>query len=73
MSNRTLIELNHDFASHFNEYSSSKEILDNLTRFLRNCDKSAAENLERHGIKVIMTVHHKNLDNIKITVGCKDE
>lgn len=54
MSNRTLIEINHDFSTEAN----SVGLLDNLVCYLRSPSRENAADLERFGIKVIGMRHH---------------
>ena len=54
MSNRTLIELNHDYAHEM----GNTAFLDALGRYLRGGSREAAEALERFGCTVISMRHH---------------
>jgi hypothetical protein len=53
MSNRTLIEINHDFASDL-----TPGFVAELQFYLRSASREAAEALERYGVKVIGMRHH---------------
>lgn len=53
MSNRTLIEINHDFAETLGE-----AFLDALGRYLRSASRDNAAVLEQYGVKVVGMRHH---------------
>lgn len=53
MSNRTLIEVNHDFCGDL-----SDEFVATLKRYLRSASRETAEPLRRFGIRVIGMRHH---------------
>ena len=54
MSNRTLIEINHDFWMQ----ACLPSFVDDLIRYLGAGDSKTAERLEQYGIKVIAMRHH---------------
>jgi hypothetical protein len=60
LSNRTLIEINHDFA----EYIDSVRFRDALWRYLRSADRESAEDLERFGVRVFGMRHHSDAYDI---------
>lgn len=53
MSNRTLIEINHDFASTLGE-----AFLEALGGYLRSASRDNATVLEQFGVRVLGTRHH---------------
>lgn len=53
MSNRSLIEINHDFT-----HDLGPEFLEALGRYLRSADDKNAEALERWGVRVVGLRHH---------------
>ena len=57
MSNRTIIEISHDFASDI--ALNQEHFMMLLGQYLRSCDKEAAEALRLHfGVNIIGTAHH---------------
>jgi hypothetical protein len=57
LSNRTIIEISHDFASDIALNQNHFMML--LGQYLRSCDKEAAEALKLHfGVNIIGTAHH---------------
>lgn len=52
MSNRSLIEINHDYSQ------ESPAFVDALARYVRCADRETAKDLERFGIRVIGMRHH---------------
>jgi len=56
MSNRSLIEINHDFAGRIDNHGI--ELLTRLAYYLRSASREAAEDLEPFGVKVIGMRHH---------------
>lgn len=55
MSNRTLIEINHDFASDL-----GPTFLDDLGRYLRSASREHADRLRTHGVTVVGMRHHSS-------------
>lgn len=53
MSNRTLIEINHDMV-----HDLDRQFLVSLRGFLTGGSSRCAEDLERYGVKIIATRHH---------------
>lgn len=53
MSNRTLIEINHDHAHRLDE-----GFLEALGRYLASASRENAEGLERYGVRVLGMRHH---------------
>jgi hypothetical protein len=53
VSNRSLIEFNHDFASGFDA-----GFVEALRRYLKSASRESAEALERYGAKVVGIRHH---------------
>jgi hypothetical protein len=53
VSNRTLFEINHDYA-----VRDQTDLLPALQRYLSSGDRQSAEELERFGIRVIGMRHH---------------
>ena len=53
MSNRTLIEINHDFS-----HRLDVEFLATIDRYLASGSRDDAEALERYGVRVIGMRHH---------------
>jgi hypothetical protein len=57
LSNRTIIEISHDFASDIALNQDHFMML--FGQYLRSCDREAAETLRLHfGVNVIGTAHH---------------
>jgi hypothetical protein len=56
MSNRSLIEINHDFAGEI----GSDTFRAALRRYLNSADRETAEALEPFGVRVIGLRHHSN-------------
>lgn len=65
MSNRTLIELNHDF-THYVE-GEPEAFARALAAYARSASKENAEKLERWGVKVFGMRHHS--EGYRITWG----
>ena len=64
MSNRTLIEINHDFTGEIDKAPTGS--LENaLLRYLRSADKQNAEALEQFGIRVFGMRHHSDPFSIR--------
>lgn len=61
MSNRTLIEINHDYARDINTVG----FLDAIAVYVRHADKESREALEQYGIRVFGTRHHSDGFDIK--------
>lgn len=61
MSNRTLVELNHDHAHKMD----SAEFLHVLARYLGSGSQEAAEELSRYGVRVFGMRHHSDGYNIQ--------
>lgn len=55
MSNRSLIEFNHDFAGDL-----SVEFVAALRRYLNSASRESAEGLERYGVRVVGMRHHSS-------------
>lgn len=53
MSNRSLIEINHDFCHELND-----AVLEKLKAYLRSASRETANDLKRHGITVVGMRHH---------------
>jgi hypothetical protein len=53
MSNRTLIEINHDFYHRLDD-----DFVPTLNRYLRSASRETAEALELYGVRVIGMRHH---------------
>jgi hypothetical protein len=53
MSNRTLIEINHDYAGHLGDGFKVA-----LLRYLRSASAETAKDLEQFGVRVIGMRHH---------------
>ena len=64
MSNRTIIEVNHDY---WHKIEDDKDTFAQLVvDFTRACDPEIAQRLQDHfGVNVLGTVHHS--DNIRIS------
>lgn len=58
MSNRTLIEINHDFAGEIDR-EDTQFVID-LVAYLRAGGERAKENLQQYGIRVLGTRHHSD-------------
>lgn len=56
MSNRTLIEINHDYAGQI--LNEDIAFVTRLYRYLCSASRETAEELERFGVKVIGMRHH---------------
>lgn len=56
MSNRTLIEINHDFAAYLN----NPEFVIRLRQYLSSASKEAAAALSPFGVKVLGMRHHSD-------------
>lgn len=64
MSNRTLIEINHDYAGEI-DAASTGEFENAVLAYLRMGSKEAARRLERYGIRVFGMRHHSDGFEIK--------
>lgn len=67
MSNRTLIEINHDTAA-FNINGDGDAFIGALTSYLASGSPENAERLKRYGIRVFGMRHHS--EAFRITWGC---
>ena len=63
MSNRTLIEINHDFAGQVKDHP--QEFADVLYRYLASASAENAVELHRYGIRRIGIRHHSEAFDIK--------
>lgn len=64
MSNRSLIEVNHDFAGIIDR-ATEGQVERALLRYLRSGDRNSAENLEQYGIRVFGMRHHSDAFHIE--------
>lgn len=66
MSNRTIIEINHDM---WHKIESNAALFgDMIAEYMRACDPKVRDNLEqRFGANVLATVHHS--DDVRISFG----
>lgn len=63
MSNRTIIEINHDL---WHRIEGDREGFGTLiAQFTRACDPEIREHLQRYGCNVLGTVHHSD----KVTIS----
>ena len=62
MSNRTLIEINHDYWAHID--ARPRDFIETLQSYLSGGSGRASEALERYGIRVITLRHHSENFNI---------
>lgn len=59
MSNRTLIEINHDY-SHAIDRAGTGDFERTLLRYLRSASPEHAQALERYGVRVFGMRHHSD-------------
>lgn len=64
MSNRSLIEINHDYVGTIDK-AREGEFERALLRYLRSADTDSAANLERFGVRVFGMRHHSDGFNIE--------
>jgi hypothetical protein len=65
VSNRTLLEINHDYVHSLNDPTPFKEI---LIRYLCSASPQNAEELKRYGVRVFGIRHHS--EGFSIRWGC---
>lgn len=63
MSNRTLIEFNHDYAGQI--MADEEGFMLALGRYLNSADKIGEQGLERYGVRVIGMRHHSEPVNVR--------
>lgn len=69
MSNRTLIEINHDCA-HAIDRAGTGDFERALLRYLRSAGRDEAKYLERYGVRVFGMRHHS--EGFAIKWGCHE-
>lgn len=70
MSNRSLFEINHDFAAVIETGGHGVDFREALVRYLRSANEPQAEDLKRFGIRVFGMRHHT--DGFEIRWGANE-